>query len=83
MSANVRCGCNSGECSKCLLDLIDQDLIDRPDFRHCTCGSKLCAVCNYYTEIETRPKACTCRTGGWFDFQGVCINCGGLKHAKD
>lgn len=47
-----RCNCNSGECTKCWLDFIDQQLIDNPNWRECYCGSKYCGACNYYKKLE-------------------------------
>lgn len=54
--SHKRCECGGGECDKCLLDTIDRDLVDRPDFRHCSCRSISCFVYNYYLTIAASPR---------------------------
>ena len=46
-----RCHCNSGECTRCMLDDIDEHLALEPDARLCNCGNEHCATCNYYKSI--------------------------------
>ena len=37
------------------------------------------AVCPLTSRSSRAAGACACKSGGWFDFNDICITCGGTK----